>query len=99
MGYEFFQGKIIFPSAPVPGINNDQSLKQEYDSLCLFLTKLNWIVAPTAYISRLGFGPQFGCVHVQVLLSIDQVSGLVDIRREEQRTKTRERQQIGKSTY
>ena len=26
MGYEFFQGKIIFPSAPVPGINNDQSL-------------------------------------------------------------------------
>ena len=26
MGYEFFQGKIIFPFAPVPGINNDQSL-------------------------------------------------------------------------
>ena len=57
-------------------------VKQEYDSLCLFLTKLNWIVAPTAYISRFGFGPQFGCVHVQVLL---QVSGLVDIRREERR--------------
>ena len=60
-------------------------VKQEYDSLCLFLTKLNWIVAPTAYISRFGFGPQFGCVHVQVLLSIDQVSGLVDICREERR--------------
>ena len=26
MGYEFFGEKIIFPSAPVPGINNDQSL-------------------------------------------------------------------------
>ena len=26
MGYEFFKEKIIFPSAPVPGINNDQSL-------------------------------------------------------------------------
>ena len=60
-------------------------VKQEYNSLCLFLTKLNWIVAPTAYISRFGFGPQFGCVHVQVLLLIDQVSGLVDIRREERR--------------
>ena len=28
MGYEFFGEKITFPSAPVPGINNDQSLKQ-----------------------------------------------------------------------
>ena len=27
MGYEFFEDKIIFPSAPVPGINNDQSLR------------------------------------------------------------------------
>ena len=26
MGHEFFGEKIIFPSAPVPGINNDQSL-------------------------------------------------------------------------
>ena len=26
MGYEFFGEIIIFPSAPVPGINNDQSL-------------------------------------------------------------------------
>ena len=26
MGYEFFEEKIIFPSALVPGINNDQSL-------------------------------------------------------------------------
>ena len=26
MGYEFFGEKIIFPSAPVPSINNDQSL-------------------------------------------------------------------------
>ena len=26
MGYEFFGEKNIFPSAPVPGINNDQSL-------------------------------------------------------------------------
>ena len=60
-------------------------VKQEYDLLCLFLTKLNWIVAPTGYISRFGFGPQFGCLHVQVLLSIDQMSGLVDIRREERR--------------
>ena len=25
MGKEFFQRKIIFPSTPVPGINNDQS--------------------------------------------------------------------------
>ena len=28
MGYEFFEEKIIFPSAPVLGINNDQSLSQ-----------------------------------------------------------------------
>ena len=28
MGYEFFGEKIIFPSAPVPGINNDQSLSR-----------------------------------------------------------------------
>ena len=28
MGYEFFKEKIIFPSAPVPGINNDHSLIQ-----------------------------------------------------------------------
>ena len=27
MGYEFFGEKIIFPSAPDLGINNDQSLK------------------------------------------------------------------------
>ena len=27
MGYEFFGEKIIFPSTPVLGINNDQSLK------------------------------------------------------------------------
>ena len=59
--------------------------KKEYDSLCPFLTKLNWIVAPTAYISRPGFGPQLGRVHVQALLPIDQASGLVDIRREERR--------------
>ena len=26
MGYEFFGEKNIFASAPVPGINNDQSL-------------------------------------------------------------------------
>ena len=26
MGYELFGEKIILPSAPVPGINNDQSL-------------------------------------------------------------------------
>ena len=28
MGYEFFEEKIIFPSTPVPGINNDQSLNE-----------------------------------------------------------------------
>ena len=27
MGYEFFGEKIIFPSALVPGINNDQFLR------------------------------------------------------------------------
>ena len=26
MGYEYFGEKIIFPSTPVPGVNNDQSL-------------------------------------------------------------------------
>ena len=26
MGYEFFKEEIIFPSAPVRGINNDESL-------------------------------------------------------------------------
>ena len=29
MGYEFFGEKIIFPSAPVPGVNNDQSLIED----------------------------------------------------------------------
>ena len=33
MGQEFFGEKNIFPSTPVPGINNDQSLTQ----LALFL--------------------------------------------------------------
>ena len=28
MGYEFFGEKITFPSAPVPGINSDQSLRK-----------------------------------------------------------------------
>ena len=28
MGYEFFGEKIIFPSAPVPSIDNDQSLRK-----------------------------------------------------------------------
>ena len=32
MGYEFFEEKIIFPSALVPGINNDQSLIQDADN-------------------------------------------------------------------
>ena len=31
MGYEFFEEKIIFPSALVPGINNDQSLSSQID--------------------------------------------------------------------
>ena len=34
MGYEFFGEKIIFPSAPVPGINNDQSLIMNYYNNC-----------------------------------------------------------------
>ena len=29
MGHESFGEKIIFPSAPVPGINNDQSLNNQ----------------------------------------------------------------------
>ena len=33
MGYEFFGEKIIFPSAPVPGNNNDQSLTPMHMSL------------------------------------------------------------------
>ena len=28
MGYEFFGEKIIFPSTPVPGLNNNQSLTE-----------------------------------------------------------------------
>ena len=36
MGYEFFGEKIIFPSAPVPGINNDQSLKQILHAVAIF---------------------------------------------------------------
>ena len=26
MGYDILENKIIFPSTPVPGVNNDQSL-------------------------------------------------------------------------
>ena len=37
MGYEFFVEKIIFLSAPVPGINNDQSLN---GFLCLLIVFL-----------------------------------------------------------
>ena len=33
MGYEFFEEKIIFPSALVPGINNDQSLSSPRQKL------------------------------------------------------------------
>ena len=37
MGYEFFEEKIIFPSAPVPGINNDQFLiGRNSKARCLF---------------------------------------------------------------
>ena len=30
MGYEFSGEKIIFPSTPVPGANNDQSLRFKF---------------------------------------------------------------------
>ena len=39
MGYEFFGEKIIFPSAPVPGINNDQSLMSTLNLLCVDLVE------------------------------------------------------------
>ena len=42
MGYEFFGEKIIFPSAPVPGINNDQSLNRHV-GLTSILHLLNMI--------------------------------------------------------
>ena len=45
MGYEFFEEKIIFPSAPVPGINNDQSL----------IAKLILVMPPTNAISERSF--------------------------------------------
>ena len=42
MGYEFFEEKIIFPSTPVPGINNDQSLTEfPQSSLLFFPIKIN----------------------------------------------------------
>ena len=37
MGYEFFGEKIIFPSAPVLGINNDQSLSAVTIMLCFIV--------------------------------------------------------------
>ena len=40
MGYEFFGEKIIFPSAPVPGINNDQSLTQQHEKNGLRVERL-----------------------------------------------------------
>ena len=35
MGHEFLGGKIVIASAPVPGINNDQSLKVEMSQLMI----------------------------------------------------------------
>ena len=42
MGYEFFEEKIIFPSAPVPGINNDQSLILQPLNLMTFGFSVSW---------------------------------------------------------
>ena len=47
MGYEFFEEKIIFPSAPVPGINNYQSLIAEMRKI---ISILNFIEEPTRII-------------------------------------------------
>ena len=44
MGYEFFEEKIIFPSAPVPGINNDQSLTVWHGLLCWILRSIDNLV-------------------------------------------------------
>ena len=38
MGYEFFEGKVIFLSALVSGINNDQSLNDCQLQCVLLLT-------------------------------------------------------------
>ena len=60
MGYEFFGEKIIVPSAPVPGINNDQSLnyyfsfriKQEllivysYEFICVYIVSFYANITP-----------------------------------------------------
>ena len=54
MGYEFFEEKIIFPSTPVPGFNNDQSLKPCYStSVAAFKTyKLFKISLSTGFRNR-----------------------------------------------
>ena len=41
MGYEFFGEKIIFASAPVPGINNDQSLRHMHRYAQLFSLRMS----------------------------------------------------------
>ena len=47
MGYEFFKEKIIFPSAPVPGINNGQSLNKKLSKSETYCrkTKLSGLIA------------------------------------------------------
>ena len=45
MGYEFFGEKVIFPSAPVLGINNDQSLSYIYEiwNFVPSTSRLSWL--------------------------------------------------------
>ena len=58
---------------------------------------INWILAQTAYISRLGSGLQLDCVHVQISLLSDEVSRTIDIGIEERRKKsTQGRHRSGK---
>ena len=56
MGYEFFEEKIIFPSTPVPGINNDQSLILKETSASVKLTSFFWSFFILSKVHSLAFG-------------------------------------------
>ena len=49
------------------------------------MNHLNWIVAQTAHIFRLGSGLQLDCAHAQISLLSDEVSRSVDIGIEERK--------------
>ena len=77
MGCEFFGGKIIFPSALVPGINNDQSLNCKISLIGSIFSVKNERSYKNGGLKRIMVGPSHAhllYVHIFVLYSVSQKS-------------------------